>query len=57
MASIVLKVAPRPRVPIDSESASGADARGGNVKDEPDCCSTIQDAELTVPDKQRHEGL
>ena len=27
---------------------SGTGLRGGNVEDEVDCCSTVQDAELTV---------
>ena len=33
----------------DSESVSGIGLRGGSVEDEVDCCSAVQDAELTVP--------
>ncbi len=30
-------------------TVSGTGLRGGSVEDEVDCCSTVQDAELTVP--------
>jgi len=40
----------------DSESVSGTGLRLGNVENEVDVCSTCENAELTDPDKERHDG-